>query len=74
MSLLGTFATAEQTGTFVPDYGGWGNTSQATIFSGPLEFNITGNDVVSSVPEPSLGLLSGLLLIGAGVIGRRRRS
>lgn len=72
VSLLGTFTTAEQTGTFVPGYGGWGNTSQASIFAGPLEFNITGNDQVSSAPEPSLGLLSGVLLIGLGVIRRRR--
>ena len=73
VTLLGTFSTAQQSGTFAPGYGGWGNTSQDTILSGPLELSITGNDLVpTSAPEPSFDWLAGTLLLGVGFVNRRR--
>lgn len=75
VKFLGSFTTAQQSGTFVPGYSGWGDTSQASIFAGPLEFNITGNDLVSGAPEPAFQALSGLLLlVGVGAVRSLQRN
>lgn len=73
VSLNGTFSTSGQGGTFAPAFGGYSNTTQASIFAGVLEFNITGNDLVPTpVPEPSGGLIAGLFLMSVGVFRSRR--
>lgn len=72
VSLLGTFSTSQQSGTFAPGFGGWGDTRQGSIFTGPLEFSITGNDLVPNVPEPGLGFVTGFLTLGLGAYRCRR--
>lgn len=75
---LASYGTNQQSGSFAPDFTGWGRVEGSFPFGGDLGIDMTGTDVLppSPAPEPAplVLLLGGLGVLAAAGWERRRRA